>query len=101
MALVTMKELLLEAERGKYGIGMFDFYNLESLEAIIDAAEARRSPIILGIVTPLWIMAGISAPFCRPPRPVRPPSCTTAPPSPFVRTWKTPHRSSGSHDPST
>jgi fructose-bisphosphate aldolase class II len=53
MALVTMKELLEEAERGAYGLGMFDFYSLESLEAIFDAAENLASPVIIGIVTPL------------------------------------------------
>jgi len=53
MALVTMGELLVRAERGAYGLGMFDFYNLESLEAILDAAENLDAPVVVGIVTPL------------------------------------------------
>ncbi len=53
MALVSMKELLEDAERGAYGLGMFDFYDLESLEAIFDAAENLASPVIIGMVTPL------------------------------------------------
>lgn len=53
MALVTMKELLEDADRGAYALGMFDFYSIESLEAILDAAENLESPVIIGIVTPL------------------------------------------------
>jgi fructose-bisphosphate aldolase, class II len=59
MALVSMKELLGGAEGDAYGLGMFDFYNLESLEAIFDAAEHLASPVIVGIVTPLLHRATI------------------------------------------
>jgi ketose-bisphosphate aldolase len=53
MALVTSKELLDAASEGGYAIGMFDFHNIETLEAIFDAAENRQSPVIIGVVTPL------------------------------------------------
>lgn len=47
--LVTLKEILSEAERGKYGVGLFNMLNLEMARGIIDAAEQERSPIILGV----------------------------------------------------
>jgi ketose-bisphosphate aldolase len=36
------------AERGGYAVGYFESWNLESLLAVADAAEAVRSPVILG-----------------------------------------------------
>lgn len=47
--LVSCKDLVIRAQEGGYAIGAFNFSNLESLKAIITAAEARRSPIILQI----------------------------------------------------
>jgi fructose/tagatose bisphosphate aldolase len=36
------------AEEGSYAVGYFESWNLESLLAVADAAEATRSPVILG-----------------------------------------------------
>src|SRR5689334_6222820 len=36
------------ARRGNYAVGYFESWNLESLLAVADAAEATRSPVILG-----------------------------------------------------
>jgi len=47
--LVTLAEILQEAEKGKYGVGMFNMLNLEMARGIIDAAEAENSPLILGV----------------------------------------------------
>ncbi len=47
--LVTLQEILQEAEKGKYGVGMFNMLNLEMARGIIDAAEAENSPLILGV----------------------------------------------------
>lgn len=47
--LVTLKEILSDAERGKYGVGLFNMLNLEMARGIIDAAEQERSPLILGV----------------------------------------------------
>lgn len=49
MALVTLKEILKEAENGGYGVGLFNILNLEMTRGIIKAAEAERSPLILGV----------------------------------------------------
>lgn len=48
MPLVPFGELMAQAERGQYAVGYFESWNLESLLAVADAAEATRSPVILG-----------------------------------------------------
>src|SRR6266540_1543732 len=48
MSLVAFKDLMKEAERGGYAVGYFEAWNLESLQAVTDAAEAMRSPVMLG-----------------------------------------------------
>lgn len=48
MSLVSFNELMAEAERGRYAVGYFESWNLESLQAVADAAEAARSPVLLG-----------------------------------------------------
>ena len=45
---VTMKEQLKKAEEGKYAVGMFNVMTVEMLQAVIDAAEETRSPVIVG-----------------------------------------------------
>ncbi len=47
--LVTLEEILQEAESKKYGVGLFNMLNLEMARGIIDAAEEVRSPLILGV----------------------------------------------------
>jgi ketose-bisphosphate aldolase len=48
MARVSFGELMAAAEHGSYAVGYFESWNLESLLAVADAAEAARSPVILG-----------------------------------------------------
>lgn len=48
MALYTMKEILKDAQEKKYGVGYFNAINMEMVRAYITAAEACRSPIIIG-----------------------------------------------------
>src|SRR5512135_3201968 len=48
MPLVSFSELMADAERRSYAVGYFESWNLESLQAAADAAEATRSPVILG-----------------------------------------------------
>ena len=47
--LVSSKELLMEAEKNHYAVAAFNFYNLDTLMAIVEAAEAERAPIIAQI----------------------------------------------------
>lgn len=55
MPIVPFNELVSHAERNSYAIGYFESWNLESLLAAADAAEKKRSPVILGF-------SGISLP---------------------------------------
>src|SRR6188474_303171 len=48
MARASFAELMAAAENGGYAVGYFESWNLESLLAVADAAEATRSPVILG-----------------------------------------------------
>ena len=45
--LTTLKQVLQKANRGCYAVGAFNINNLETLQSIMDAAEAESSPIIL------------------------------------------------------
>lgn len=47
MELVTLKELLAEAEKGQYAVGAFNANNMEIVQAIIEAAREENSPVIL------------------------------------------------------
>lgn len=47
--LVTLEEILKDAEIKKYGVGLFNMLNLEMARGIIEAAEEERSPLILGV----------------------------------------------------
>lgn len=48
MTLVSFPDLMHEARRSGYAVGYFESWNLESLLAVADAAEAMRAPVILG-----------------------------------------------------
>jgi len=48
MPLETLGKLMGDALKGKYAIGYFESWNLESLQGTIDAAESARAPIIIG-----------------------------------------------------
>ncbi len=45
--LVTLKELLGDAQKGGYAVGAFNVNNMEIVQAIMEAAEEQRSPVIL------------------------------------------------------
>ena len=47
MPLVTSKQMLLGAQRGKYAVCAFNIENLEMAQAVIDAAEETDSPALL------------------------------------------------------
>lgn len=49
MPVVSLPDLLTEAERGRYAVGYFESWDVYSLEATLAAAEAERSPVIIGI----------------------------------------------------
>ncbi|HGY09685.1 MAG TPA: class II fructose-1,6-bisphosphate aldolase [Oceanithermus profundus] len=47
--LVTGLEILSEARKQGYGVGAFNTNNMEITQAILEAAEAKRSPVILAL----------------------------------------------------
>lgn len=47
MAFHSMVSVLHSAKEGRYGVGQFNFFNLETAKAIILAAEKMKSPVIL------------------------------------------------------
>lgn len=46
MALVTLKYALERAKEGNYAVGAFNFFNLENLKGVIEAASLTKSPVI-------------------------------------------------------
>jgi fructose/tagatose bisphosphate aldolase len=48
MPLEPIGRLMQNAQAGKYAVGYFESWSLESLQGVMDAAEETRSPIIIG-----------------------------------------------------
>jgi ketose-bisphosphate aldolase len=48
MPLEAIGSMMRRAVEGKYAVGYFESWNLESLQGVVDAAEETRSPIIIG-----------------------------------------------------
>ncbi|WP_026907741.1 class II fructose-bisphosphate aldolase [Paucisalibacillus globulus] len=49
MPLVSMKDMLNNAKDNGYAVGQFNINNLEYIQAILQAAEEEKSPVILGV----------------------------------------------------
>ncbi|PLR76819.1 fructose-1,6-bisphosphate aldolase, class II [Bacillus sp. V3-13] len=49
MPLVSMTEMLKKAKAEGYAVGQFNLNNLEFTQAILQAAEEEKSPVILGV----------------------------------------------------
>ena len=48
MALEPISRLMQQARHHDYAVGYFESWSLESVQGVIDAAEATRSPVIIG-----------------------------------------------------
>jgi len=48
MPLIPMRELLQTARTGRYAVGYFESWDQYSFEAVLEAAEESRSPVIAG-----------------------------------------------------
>ena len=46
--LVNLDTVLRPAQKGKYGVGLFNAVNMEMTNAIMEAAEELRAPVIMG-----------------------------------------------------
>ncbi len=49
MPLVTSKEMLIRAQQEGYAVGAFNANNMESVKAVIEAAEEEKAPVILQV----------------------------------------------------
>jgi fructose-bisphosphate aldolase class II len=58
--LYTMKEILADAQKKRYGVGYFNGVNMEMTRAYIRAAEDTQSPIIIGTAEGLLPYAGFA-----------------------------------------
>jgi ketose-bisphosphate aldolase len=47
MSIVNAREIMLEAAENKYAVGAFNITDLVQLEAVVDAAIEKRSPVII------------------------------------------------------
>jgi len=47
MSFVTTKEMLKEAQKGRYAVGAFNANNMEIIQAIVETAEEEKAPLIL------------------------------------------------------
>jgi fructose-bisphosphate aldolase class II len=45
--LTTLKAILTKADKGRYAVGAFNVNDMEAVKAVIDAAVAQRSPVII------------------------------------------------------
>ena len=52
--LVNLREILVDAKQKKYAILATNTFNFDSAEIIIDAAEEKKSPVILMVAEPLF-----------------------------------------------
>lgn len=47
--LVSAKEMLIKAKKGKYAVGQFNINNLEWTKAVLQSSQENNSPVILGV----------------------------------------------------
>lgn len=62
--LARLSDLLSRADRGSYAIGAFNVNNLETIQAVIDAAEAERSAVIIQTSEGALAYAGLETISC-------------------------------------
>lgn len=58
MALVTTKEMFKKAFEGQYAIGAFNINNMEIIQAVVNAAKAQNSPVMLQVSSSAMKYAG-------------------------------------------
>ena len=57
--LVTLNEVLKDAKKNKYAVGLFNTVNLEMAVGVLAAAEELRSPVIIGSAECLLCYSGL------------------------------------------
>ena len=46
--IVNLNDVLYDARKNKYAVGLFNTTDTDMLEAVISAAEEMRSPVVIG-----------------------------------------------------
>ena len=59
MALVTSRQMLLDAQKGQYAVGAFNVENMEMVMAVIKAAEELYAPVMLQTTPSTVAYAGL------------------------------------------
>ncbi len=62
MPLISMSKLLTDASKGNYAVCYCESWNLESFQAVVEAAEEERAPIITGFNGGFLMHAGRKRP---------------------------------------
>ena len=57
--LMTSKEILRKAQAGGYAVGAFNVENMEMVQAVAEAAEELRSPVIMQTTPSTVAYAGL------------------------------------------
>lgn len=57
--IVTLNEVLKDAQKNKYAVGLFNTVNLEMAKGVLAAAEETNSPVIIGTAEVLLPYAGL------------------------------------------
>ncbi|WP_291649754.1 tagatose bisphosphate family class II aldolase [Clostridium sp.] len=47
MSILSTREMLLSAQRGRYAVPAFNIHNLETLQVVVDTAAEMKSPVII------------------------------------------------------
>lgn len=47
MKLISTKQMLLDAQKGKYAVPAFNIHNLETIEVVVETANELKSPVIV------------------------------------------------------
>jgi fructose-bisphosphate aldolase class II len=58
--LLTNREILASAMAGNYAVGAFNIHNLESLQAVVTAAQEENSPVIVAVTPSAIKYAGLA-----------------------------------------
>lgn len=56
---VTLNDVLKDAQKNQYAVGLFNTVNLEMAKGVLDAAEETKSPVIIGTAEVLLPYAGL------------------------------------------
>lgn len=57
--IVTLNDVLKDARKNKYAVGLFNTVNLEMAKGVIAAAEETKSPVIIGTAEVLLPYTGL------------------------------------------